>query len=196
MRSRRRQPIARALSLSEHIVFWVAMGVTLTSPFGGRGASTALRAYLRRISAHRTPLPAARDLSRAVYEMKRRKLIRSYTKDGITSLTLTDAGLKKKLRLECSRLRIQTTTPWDGRWRMVLFDIPERLRNARNRFRARLYSLGFSLFQRSIFICPHPCDREIALLAAFLEIAPYIHTLTAAIEGDEALRRHFKLPLG
>jgi len=44
--------------------------------------------------------------------------------------------------------------PWDGKWRVVIFDIPEVERNKRLALRAELISLGFGKLQKSVYISP------------------------------------------
>lgn len=46
--------------------------------------------------------------------------------------------------------------PWDGVWRMVLFDVPEQQRAARNRVRRYFKSRGFGYLQKSVWISPDP----------------------------------------
>lgn len=44
---------------------------------------------------------------------------------------------------------------WDGKWRQVIFDIPERNRRLRNRLREKLRGLGFGMWQESVYVTPH-----------------------------------------
>lgn len=44
--------------------------------------------------------------------------------------------------------------PWDGKWRVVIFDIPEIERSSRIALRSELISLGFGKLQRSVYISP------------------------------------------
>jgi phenylacetic acid degradation operon negative regulatory protein len=55
--------------------------------------------------------------------------------------------------------------PWDGRWRLVLFDVPEVHRNRRNRLRRYLHGCGFGYLQNSVWITPDPVNNQRALLA-------------------------------
>ena len=41
---------------------------------------------------------------------------------------------------------------WDGKWRVVVFDIPEDMRKVRNIFRARLKIWGFTPWQKSVWV--------------------------------------------
>lgn len=59
----------------------------------------------------------------------------------------------------------QWARPWDGRWRMVLFDIPLKQSSHRKRMRRYLRSRGFGCLQRSVWLTPDPLDEERSVLA-------------------------------
>lgn len=44
--------------------------------------------------------------------------------------------------------------PWDRKWRVVIFDIEEKKKKARNSLRLKLISLGFGKLQESVYITP------------------------------------------
>jgi len=49
---------------------------------------------------------------------------------------------------------------WDGFWRIVIFDIEEKARHTRNRLRDKLKSLGFAMWQESVYITAHAVTEE------------------------------------
>jgi phenylacetic acid degradation operon negative regulatory protein len=57
---------------------------------------------------------------------------------------------------------------WDGRWRLVLFDVPESCRARRNQLRRYLKSRGFGYLQNSAWITPDPVKDQRTLLAGGL----------------------------
>ena len=48
--------------------------------------------------------------------------------------------------------------PWDGRWRMAVFDLPEEKRGLRNELRRILKKARFGCLQGSVWITPDPMD--------------------------------------
>ncbi|MDD2763008.1 MAG: PaaX family transcriptional regulator C-terminal domain-containing protein [Opitutaceae bacterium] len=48
--------------------------------------------------------------------------------------------------------------PWDGRWRLVFFDIPEVKRRERLRLRRTLQKMGFGYLQNSVWLSPDPLE--------------------------------------
>jgi hypothetical protein len=68
---------------------------------------------------------------------------------------VTDAG-ERMLELESIREKgVKKPKRWDGRWRVVLFDIPERRRGVRNRLRLFMQEYGFVRLQDSAWIYPY-----------------------------------------
>lgn len=47
-----------------------------------------------------------------------------------------------------------SSKPWDGKWRIVVFDIAEKERSLRNFLRDKLTSLGFGKLQESVYVTP------------------------------------------
>ncbi|MGB9706729.1 MAG: PaaX family transcriptional regulator C-terminal domain-containing protein [Microgenomates group bacterium] len=72
----------------------------------------------------------------------------------------TDKG-RTRLIKDVPLLRFQKK-PWDGKWRQIVFDIPERMKVKRETFRNKLKSLGFGMLQRSVYITPFDISEEIA----------------------------------
>ena len=76
-------------------------------------------------------------------------------------------------------------TKWDGKWRVLIFDIPQELHNKRNIFRAKLRALGFYMIQKSIFVFPYPCAEEISECCNRLGIVDYVDIITAENLGGK-----------
>lgn len=86
--------------------------------------------------------------------------IEKIIKKGRPHLRLTGQGKKRIIRdfpLFCLQER-----RWDGLWRMIPYDIKEVRRWQRNRLRERLYQLGFRQFQKSVYLSPHPIEKEMS----------------------------------
>lgn len=87
------------------------------------------------------------------------------------------------------------TGKWDKKWRIVIFDIKEKRRTVRDELRSLLITTGFVKLQDSVWVYPHRCDEVIALLKFHLTLGrDLVYIIADAIEGDEALRKHFCLP--
>ena len=84
---------------------------------------------------------------------------------------------------------------WDKKWRVVFFDIPEKLHTKRDIFRSRLRNLGFYPLQKSMLALPFKCGSDIAELCRQLKISQYVDILTAESIGakEEELKKIFNL---
>lgn len=50
---------------------------------------------------------------------------------------------------------------WDGLWRVVIYDIPEKNRNKRDKLRKWLKRFGFAQWQISVWVSPHQVGRSV-----------------------------------
>ena len=66
---------------------------------------------------------------------------------------------------------------WDGKLRLVFFDIPESDRKLRDEMRFSLIELGFVIWQRSVFVSPHMVEAEILLRARNLGIENMVNVV-------------------
>ena len=134
-----------------------------------------------------------RQIQRSLYYLKKRKFIAFPARSTKGHIILTKLGIRKLDQLKFEKLTIKPA-PWDGKWRLLTFDVPEKQKVIRESFRRKLKELGFFHFQRSVFILPYECAKEIALIADYLKIAPCMHLLVAnRFLGDKELVRLFNL---
>lgn len=118
-------------------------------------------------------------LKSAIKRLEKQQLVSWREKDGEVALTLTEDGKKKVLQYKIDEIKIKRPDKWDGLWRIVIFDIPEENKLARNIFRDKLKDLDFYRLQKSVFIYPFECKDEIDFLRHNLEIAPCVHYIVA-----------------
>ena len=84
---------------------------------------------------------------------------------------------------------------WDGKWRVLIFDIPERKRNIRDYIRSTLVTLGFYHLQDSVWVCPYDREDFIAMLKVDLQIGKdVLYVIADRIEHDMPIRKYFELP--
>ena len=74
-----------------------------------------------------------------------RGLVTISERGGETTIRLTKAGKKMALSYQVDEMEIKPQKHWDGKWRIVFFDIPEKKASARNVFRDKLKELGFKV---------------------------------------------------
>ncbi len=115
------------------------------------------------------------------------------TKDGQV-VTITDKGKTEILKYNIENLSIPRQELWDGKWRMVFFDIATGYDLARHTFQKKLKALGFFQMQKSVYIYPYPCEKEVKFLREIFNIP---HSVKLAkverLENDLDLRKFFRL---
>ena len=94
--------------------------------------------------------------------------------DGIISLTLSDLGKRRVLEFDLEKLTIKRPKRWDGIWRLVLFDVPEKRRQGRDALREKLRELGFYEWQKSAFVFPHECRNEVDFVVEVFDLRPFV----------------------
>lgn len=83
---------------------------------------------------------------------------------------------------------------WDKRWRLLIFDIPEKKRALRDKIRNTLAAIGFMRLQDSAWIYPYDCEDLITLLKADFKIGKdMLYAIVEELEYDAPVREYFGL---
>ena len=107
-------------------------------------------------------------------------------------LELTRKGKKKLREWERCCYKLPQPKVWDGRWRILIFDIPEKRKWLRNRLRDTLRAVGFKMLQRSVWVYPFDCEDFITLLKTDFKIGrDVLYLIVEGLENDAHLRDHF-----
>lgn len=115
-------------------------------------------------------------------------------KNGTTTLVLSKEGKRVALTFNIEKMSISIPKYWDNQWRIVMFDIPEKIKKVRDSLRINLRNLGFLELQKSVFVHPYCCTDEIEYLIEFYDIRRHVRLIVAdSIDNELDLRRHFKL---
>jgi DNA-binding transcriptional regulator PaaX len=114
--------------------------------------------------------------SRRLLTLMRRQALVEVTElpDGKLLIELTEKGKKRALVASLDDLSISSPVRWDGKWRIVIFDVPERYKAGRDAMTARLQSLGFRMLQRSVWVHPFPCLEQISAITHAYAIKPFV----------------------
>lgn len=136
-----------------------------------------------------------RKISQALSYLKRNRLVILKEENETLIVELTEKGKRRVKQYQFQCLQIAKPKVWDGKWRIVIFDIPEKKKKiARDALREKLKKLNFFLLQKSVWVHPYPCENEIQLIAEIFEVTPYIQIILAdTISNDVKVKAHFKL---
>jgi hypothetical protein len=115
-------------------------------------------------------------------------------RDGKSYVRLTEKGEHFAALMHEGKLAPRKPRRWDGKWRLLIFDIPEKRKGTREKIRATLITLGFVRLQDSVWIYPYDCEDFILMLKADFKIGKdVLYIIADQIEYDVPLRTHFNL---
>ena len=134
-------------------------------------------------------------LWRSIRGLYKSKLVHEvHESDGSVTMILSDRGRKIALNYQLELMKIKKPEHWDGKWRFVAFDIPEKRKKIRDALRFRFKQIGMLEFQKSIFISPYPCEKEIQFLIEFHDARPYVRMILAEkIDSQLHFEKKFNL---
>jgi hypothetical protein len=116
-------------------------------------------------------------------------------REGEYRVELTPYGKKIALKAALKNMQLGKQEKWDGKWRMVIFDIPRKRNHERDVFRKKLEEIGMLRIQESVFVYPYPCEEEVMFLASLFNISQDVQILEAKFlsETDNYLKKKFEL---
>lgn len=133
----------------------------------------------------------------AVRRLNHKRLIELTEKNDKLYIEITENGRKLVKNFDYDNLELLRPKKWDKKWRMVVFDVPEKKNKERHALSSKLKDLGFYPLQESVFIYPYDCRDEIDFVCGFLSVDRYVNYCIIDVldkrEGE--LRKIFKLPL-
>jgi len=136
-----------------------------------------------------------RKIAKVLERLKRNKLIILGEENGNFKIELTEKGKRVVKEIQLDNMKPDKPVVWDKKWRIVIFDIPDKYkRRARDALREKLKEMKFYPLQKSVWVYPYFCEKEIQFLCEFFEITPYVNIIVADnIYDDIKLRKYFNL---
>jgi DNA-binding transcriptional regulator PaaX len=126
-----------------------------------------------------------RKVTQALRRLEKQHLVILKEQGDDFTISISRRGRKRLKKYRFQKLQIPKPKRWDGKWRIVIFDIPNKRQKARDAFRQKIKSLGFYPLQESVFAFPYHCEDEIIFIAEILQIIPYITYFPAASLGNK-----------
>lgn len=131
---------------------------------------------------------------RAVKRLQKEKLVEITEENGQQVIKLTQKGKRRILKYSLDEVEIKIPKSWDGKWRIVIYDVKTKKHNLRTSFRETLKKLGFLQLQESVFLIPYPCDEEIAFLREYYDVGnEVIYIIAQKLENEAIYRDYFGL---
>ncbi|MDD2753487.1 MAG: hypothetical protein PHT44_02675 [Candidatus Portnoybacteria bacterium] len=131
---------------------------------------------------------------RYVGRLEKRKLIKRKMRGGRAEMILTKKGREELLKYDVDRIELKNDKRWDGKWRVIIFDIPEDKKQARDALRSKFKNLRMLQLQKSVFIYPFDCKKEIDFISDFFGVGDDILYLESDIKDiDKRLKKYFNV---
>lgn len=165
----------------------LAAAGALTASIAAPGFAVLIDEHLRRQKIK------GADARKLATQLKSQKLMLVNDRpDGTVEVTLSLAGWRRVQKYTLDTLQIERPGKWDEKWHMVMFDIPEKHKAARNAFTLKLKSLGFVQWQRSSWIYPFECETEIMTVAQVYGIDQHVmYSIITHTNATPQLQRRF-----
>ncbi len=174
----------------DNILRLVVGGTAISSALLLPGLAIALDKPLQAFFNTMDERSRQRELSRILSYMKSRSLISDQYAHG---LVITEKGRQRLSEKQFENLQIQGSVKWDGLWRIVFYDIPEKSGQKRRFLSQKLADLGFYQLQRSVWIHTFPCRDILETISDRLETARYTSLIEASyIDNQIKLIEHFQ----
>lgn len=131
-------------------------------------------------------------LKRALERLEKQRLVEKRKEGNQEIIKITEQGRHKILKFAMEELAIEKPFLWDGSWRLVSYDLPEKLKEERKILQDYLLAWGFYPWQKSVYLHAYPCEKEIEFLREYLGIGKYVRILLVSkIENDKTYREFF-----
>ncbi|GAA2201093.1 PaaX family transcriptional regulator [Sinomonas flava] len=161
-------------------------------------------AFLALLGALGVPVPQART---ALSRVKARGLLHAQAHDGVAGLALAP-GAEAMLARGDRRIHEPRAMAADGEWCLIVFSVPEAMRDARHQLRKQLKWIGCGTVEAGVWICPDFLRGEVEDAVGGLGLSGHVVLFTARglpagpvaagqvgqwwdLEGIAALHREF-----
>lgn len=109
-------------------------------------------------------------VTRSIKNLAKRGDVLLYETESSSFAKLTSQGRNKLRSLRLSENTHLMPVGWDGKWRIVILDIPEKDKEKRNALRYILKKAHFVCLKNSVWISPYPFEHMLENMKDDLEL--------------------------
>src|SRR3989344_6309021 len=132
-------------------------------------------------------------LRQVIKRLEKQKFVEIVSINGETVVRISNRGKQKVLKYNLEKMQLDQTG-WDGKWRIITYDIATGKKWQRELFRQTLNRMNFLKLQRSVYLTPFKCTSEIEYLRQICDVGDEVVLLTVlGIEKEQAYRQYFGL---
>lgn len=132
------------------------------------------------------------ELSDKIRYLKSMGYIKTFSENKEEYIELTKKGLGRVSKIKHDRIEIARPSQWDGKWRIVIYDIPKDKSTERDHLRRVLVRSGFLKVQESVYVFPFACTDEVEQISYESGVKNFVEIFIAkAIIAEEKLIKKF-----
>ncbi|MBU8906454.1 phenylacetic acid degradation operon negative regulatory protein PaaX [Desertibacillus haloalkaliphilus] len=121
----------------------------------------------------------------AISRMNKQGWVQSEKRGNKSYYYLTDIG-KERMEEAAERIYKITSHSWDGKWRILMYTIPEEKRNIRDELRQELVWSGFGSLSNSCWISPNKLEKQVDNLIEKYDITSYVNFFISDYVGPHS----------
>ncbi len=130
-------------------------------------------------------------LKQVLKRMHQQKLVEIVENNEEHIVKISENGKKRLLKFNLDEMELKDQK-WDGKWRIIIYDILTGKKEEASLFRKTLKRLKFLKLQRSVYLTPFKCYDEIEYLRQVCSINTEALILTVSgLENEKAYREYF-----
>lgn len=131
-------------------------------------------------------------LKRILERLEREKMVEIKEVDNQQVVEISYRGKRRILKYALDELAIEKPKYWDGKWRLVSYDIPKKYTSLRKILREYLHIWGFYPLHESVYLHAYPCGKQVEFLREYLGLGEYVRFFfVSRIENDSLFRDFF-----
>ncbi len=132
-------------------------------------------------------------LTRSLKGLMEGGLVESHDSGQQSYTRLTREGKKKAHSIALDHEDTLYNPAWDGKWRIILLDLPEDRKSDREGLRYLLKKAGFILLKNSVWISPHPFEHLFMNIKKDLGLTTEIMIFVTSVLDTETEKEFLKL---
>ncbi|MDO8638750.1 MAG: hypothetical protein Q7R43_04180 [Candidatus Daviesbacteria bacterium] len=129
-------------------------------------------------------------LKRNLKRLYENKLVEMVKENGQEVIKLSQKGQVRYLKYKMENWSEQNKG-WDGKWRVVLYDISKLKKDKQEAFRRMLKQMNFWPLQKSVYLTPYKCHDAINYLREYFNIGEEVMLLEVSKLENEAYYKQY-----
>jgi len=132
------------------------------------------------------------EIKSRIQYLKKLGYIESFVEGKERFYEITLKGQKKLTQNRLIHPSVERPAKWDGKWRVIIFDIPNKFKSSRDVLRLKLIELGCQKVQESVYVFPFECTSIITDLSKMLCVNNcVVIMISEIIQGEESIIENF-----